>query len=220
MNIQLLYCFLFFLCFVLILVLCEFLYRKGVQVEYTRKIAHSFSTLLCLSVPICFSSNWYALLFVIGSFSILYIGHKKQLLNSIHAVGRKTYGAFLLPLSIGIAYYISLLLQNKLLFILPVIVLAISDPLACFFGKTYKSKVLTSGKTVTGTLVFFLSTLIISSSILLYQSAGIKSASIALGVSVITSGVELISPRGSDNLTIPLSMIASLMLFSTIFASP
>ena len=104
MNLQLLYCFLFFLCFIFILVLCECLYKKGVQVEYTRKLAHTFSTLLCLSVPFYFSSNWYALLFVIGAFSILYMGNKKQRLNSIHAVDRKTYGAFLLPLSIGITY--------------------------------------------------------------------------------------------------------------------
>jgi len=217
MNPQLVYCFLFFLCFVLILVFCEFLYKKGIHAEYTRKIAHSLSTLLCLSVPFCFSSHWYALLFVIGAFSMLYIGHKKQLLNSIHSVDRKTYGAYLLPVSIGITYYVSLLLQNNLFFILPVMVLAISDPLACCFGKIYRSKILKSGKTVMGTSVFFLSTLIICSAILLNQSMGIRAVGIALGISIITSGVELISPNGSDNLTIPLSTIASLMLFDALF---
>ena len=216
MNTQLLYGFLFFLCFTLILVFCEFLYKKGLQAEYSRKFAHSLSTLLCLSIPVFFSSPWYALWFVIGSYFMLYIGNKKLLLNSIFFVNRKTYGAYLLPVSIGITYSISLLLQNSLFFILPIVVLAISDPLACYFGKTYKSKVLSFGKTVIGTLVFFLSTLIICSSILLHQSASIKTASIALGVSIIASGVELISPNGSDNLTIPLSMIVSLVLFNAI----
>jgi Dolichol kinase len=216
MNFQLLYGFLFFLCFVLILVFCEFLYKKGLQVEHTRKIAHSLSTLLCLSVPFCFTSHWYALLFIIGSFSALYIGHRKQLLNSIHAVDRKTFGAYLLPVSIGIVYYISLLLQNNLFFILPVIVLAISDPLACYFGKRYKSKVLKSGKTIAGTSAFFLSTLIICSLILCHQSTETKTIGIALVISVITSGMELISPNGSDNLTIPLSVVASLVLFDAI----
>ena len=216
MNLQLLYSFLFFLCFILILVFCEFLYKKGFQVEYTRKVAHSLSTLFCLSVPFCFSSYWYVLLLVIGSFSMLYIGRKKQLLNSIYAVDRKTYGAYLLPVSIGITYYLSLLLQNNLFFILPVVVLAISDPLACYFGKGYKSNVLISGKTIVGTSVFFLSTLIICCLILFYQSTGTRTIGIALGISVITSGVELISPNGSDNLTIPLSVIASLVLFDAI----
>ena len=216
MNLQLLYCFLFFLCFALILMFCEFLRRKGLQVEYTRKIAHSLSTLLCLSVPFCFTSGWYALLFVIGSFSILYIGKRKCFLNSIHDVDRKTYGAYLLPVSIGIAYYVSVWLQNSLFFILPVIVLAISDPLAYCFGTVYKSKILKSGKTIIGTLAFFLSTLIICGLILWFQSAGIKIIGIALGISVIVSVVELLSPNGSDNLTIPLSIIILLVLFDAI----
>jgi len=216
MNLQLLYCFLFFLCFAFILLLCEILYKKGVQVEYTRKIAHSMSTLLCLSVPVFFLSHWYALLFVIGSFFILYIGKRKHLLNSIHSVERKTYGAFLLPVSIGIAYYVSIWKQDNIFFILPIFVLAISDPLACYFGTVYKSKVLKSSKTVIGTLFFFLSTLIMCTTILLHQSADFKSLGIALCISVIVSGVELLSPNGSDNLTIPLSVIFSLIIFDTI----
>jgi dolichol kinase len=184
-----------------------------VQVEYTRKIAHSLSTLLCLSVPVFFSSHWYALLFVIGAFFILYFGKRKHFLNSIHSVERKTYGAFLLPVSIGIAYYVSVWQHDNLFFILPILVLAISDPLACYFGTAYKSKVLILNKTVIGTVFFFFSTLIICSTVLLYQSADFKSLGIALCISVIVSGTELISPNGSDNLTIPLSTIFSLLLF-------
>ena len=217
MNLQLLYCFLFFLSFAFILVFCEFLHKKGVQVEHTRKIAHSLSTLLCLSVPLLFSSHLYAFIFVIGSFLILYIGKRKHLLNSIHSVERKTYGAFLLPVSIGIAYYISVWQQDNIFFILPIFILAISDPLACYFGTSYKSKVLKSNKTVLGTLAFFLSTFIICTTILLYQSADLKIIGIALGISVIVSAIELISPNGSDNLTIPLSVIISLKLLNTFF---
>jgi len=216
MNIQLLYCFVFFSCFVFILLLCEILYKKGVQVEYTRKIAHSMSTLLCLSVPVYFSSHWYALLFVIGAFLILYIGKQKKFLKSIHSVERKTYGAFLLPVSISIAYYISVWKQDNMFFVLPIFVLAISDSLACYFGIAYKSKVLKSNKTVIGTLAFFLSALIICTMTLLYQSADVKSLGIALCTSVFVTGVELISPNGSDNLTIPLSVILSLIIFNTI----
>jgi dolichol kinase len=160
-----------------------------------------------------FSSHWYALLFVVGAFFILYIGKRKQFLCSIHSVERKTYGAFLLPVAIGIAYYVSVWQQDNVFFILPILVLAISDPLACFFGTAYKSKILKSNKTVIGTLVFFLSTLIICITILLHQSADFKSLGIALCISVIVSGIELISPNGSDNLTIPLSVILSLILF-------
>jgi len=213
MNIQLIYCILFFLCIALILVFCEFLYKKGLNVEYTRKLAHTLSTLLCLVVPVLFSSHWYVLLITIISFSILYIGQRKQLLNSVHSVKRKTFGAYFLPVSFGATYYISLWLQNNIFFILPIVVLAISDPLACCFGKTFKSKIIKSGKTLIGTSVFFLSTFIICSAFLFSQSMGINAIGIAIIISAIVSGVELASPNGSDNLTIPLSMIVSLLLF-------
>ena len=138
------------------------------------------------------------------------------MLKSIHSVKRKTYGAFLLPVSIGIAYYVSVWQKDNIFFILPVFILAISDPLAYYFGTAYKSKVLKSDKTVIGTLIFFLSALIICTTVLLHQSAGFKSLGIALCISVIVSGIELISPNGSDNLTIPLSVILLLMLFEVI----
>ena len=217
MNLQLLYCILFLLCFALILILCEFLHKKGIQAEYTRKIAHSLSALLSLTIPVYFSSKWYALLFVIAAFLIVYIGKRKHFLKSIHSVKRKTYGAFLLPVAIGIVYYVSVWKQDNMFFILPVFILAISDPLACYFGTTYKSKVLKSEKTLIGTLVFFFLTVIICTTIiLLHRSADLKILSIALCISVIASVIELISPNGSDNLTIPLSVIISLQLFSSI----
>ena len=213
MDIQAIYCFLFFLCIGLILTFCEFLYKKGLHVEYTRKLAHSLSTLSCLIVPIIFTTPWYALLITIVSFTVLYYGQRKQLINSVHSVKRKTLGAYFLPISFGATYYAALLLQNNLFFNLPIVVLAISDPLACCFGKTFKSKILKSGKTLMGTSVFFLSTFIICSAFLLSQSLGINAIGIAIIISAIVSAVELFSPNGSDNLTIPLSTIAALLLF-------
>jgi phytol kinase len=216
MNFQLLYCFLFLLGYTLIVILCEFLHKKGIPVEYTRKLAHCFSCLLSLLIPVFFCSHWYISGLVIIAFSMLYTGYRKQLFASINSVSRKTCGAYLLPVSIGITYYISLFLHNSLFFILPVVVLAISDPLACCFGKKYGSKILKSGKTAMGTLIFFLSSFIICSLVLWYQSTGIKTITVALGVSIIASGIELLSPNGSDNITVPLSVIVSFVLFASV----
>jgi len=211
-----LYCFLFLSCFALIIVFCEWLHKKGLHAEYTRKTAHALSTLQCLLFPVFFTSHRYALILVIITSSILYIGRQKDFFKSIDSVKRKTCGSYLLPISIGIVYYLSLLLDDWVFFVLPVIVLAISDSLACIFGRIYKSGHLKSGKTVIGSIVFFLSTLIISCCILLLQSAGIKTFGVAFGVSLITTGVELVSPSGSDNLTVSLSVIGSMLLLDTI----
>lgn len=210
------YCFLFLLCLALIVVFCEWLYRKGLDAEYTRKTAHSLSTLQCLLFPVFFTSHWYALILVIITSSILYIGRRKHFFKSIDSIKRKTCGSYLLPVSIGTVYFLSLLLDDWIFFVLPVVVLAVSDSLACVCGRICKSRYLMTGKTVAGTIVFFLSTFTISCGVLLFQSAGIKAFGVALGISVITTGVELISPNGSDNLTISLSVIVSLLLLDTV----
>jgi len=213
---QLFFCFLFLLFYVIIIVSCEFLNKKGLQVEYTRKLAHSFSALSSLLLPIAFSSHWYVLVLVVSSFILLYVGNRRQLFRSINSVSRKTYGAYLLPISIGIAYYVSLSLQNEILFTLPILILAISDSLACIFGKTYKSKILKYHKTAIGTFAFFLSTFVICCFVLSFQLPVTKTIGIALGISIITSVMELISPNGIDNLSIPISVIASLLLLEIV----
>lgn len=214
MNSQFLYCFLFLLCLFFIIFFCEFLHKKGLEIEYTRKLGHSLSVLLCLLIPVCFLSHWYILVLTICSFAILYVGERKHLLYFICSVNRKTIGTDLLPVSIGVTYYITIWwLQSTLFYSLSVLVLAISDPLACYFGKLYKSRILRNGKTIIGTMAFFLSSMIICSLILCFQQPIIKSIYIASCISIIASVVELMSPNGSDNLTIPLSVIVTLVLF-------
>jgi dolichol kinase len=172
--------------------------------------------LSCLFVTSCFSSPWYVLGITIITFSILYIGYRKHLFVSINAVNRKTCGAYLLPVSIGLVYFMSRYLQNEIFFVLPLIILAISDSLACVLGRKYKSKMLAANKTIMGTVVFFLSTFIISCFLLWFPLMEIKSIRMALGLSIVTTGVELISPNGSDNLTIPLSVVVSLLLLNPV----
>jgi phosphatidate cytidylyltransferase len=205
MDWQFLYCCLFCAGYLLLLAFCELLHKKGLDAEYTRKLAHTVSTLSCLLFPVLFSSPWYVFILMSIAFCILFFGYHAKKFVSINAVNRETYGSFLLPVSIGITYYLSLFFRNQLLFTLPILILAISDSLACVCGKIFKSKNLRPHKTVIGTSVFFLSTFVISNCLLYSQSLELKNAWIALGISVVTSAVELISSKGSDNLTIPLS---------------
>ena len=214
---QWLYCFFFLSYYVFIIVFCEWLYKKGLHPEYTRKVAHTASTLSCLLIPVCFTSHRYVLVLGILSFLILYIGYRKQLFSSIDSVNRKTYGSYLLPISFGFVYCVFILLQNKLFFVLPILILGISDPLACVFGKMYKSKIVRFNKTAIGSLAFLISTFIISSWVLMLQMDGFQAVGTALGISIITTVVELFSPKGSDNLTIPLSVVGSLLIFSLTF---
>jgi dolichol kinase len=119
-----------------------------------------------------------------------------------------------MPFAIGLTFYCTLLLDNSLYFNVSIWVLALSDPLACYFGQSFPSKRLVYGKTLIGTLAFFLSTFIICVVYLAASTTGMKAVWMALGTSMTASVAELLSPRGSDNVTIPLAIIASLLIWA------
>lgn len=214
MNNQLLFFFIFCFLYILILILCEFLYRKGLKTEYSRKIAHIISTLSSLFFPFVFTCHWYVLLLGIISFVVLFAANKKMSFPSIDKVNRKTHGSYLLPLSICMSYYISLFYGDKTLFILPILILAISDPLAGILGKTFKSKNIGNGKTLAGTISFFLSSFILSYFILISHISTKDAMYISFITALSTSFVEYLSCKGMDNLLIPLCCIFILLIFT------
>ncbi len=217
MDFQLLFFFLFCAGYTLVIIFCEYLHRKrNVHPEYTRKLAHMLSCLSSLLFLPLFSSHWYVLLLGVASFSILFYGQRKQAFHSIDSVDRKTYGSFLLPVAICSTYYFAVLYENTVLFILPVLILSISDPLAGIAGKRYGWKKITSQKTITGTFTFFLSAFIICYVILFFLSKTGNILCISLGISSVACITELITPRGIDNVSIPFSIILSLFIFGQI----
>ena len=212
MNDQLVMLFVFVSGYAFLLMFCEFLNRrKNIASEYTRKLAHFVSTLSVLFFPCVFADEGYVIAICAIFFLTLLIANRMHILHSIDSVGRKTGGSYLLPLSVGICYYISVRLENGVLFTLPILILAICDPLAGIIGHKFNSKPLFNGKTIAGSSVFLLFSLLISLFCLIathHESAFILSLTVAFAATV----AELLSPRGTDNLTIPLSVAGVLMI--------
>jgi dolichol kinase len=102
------------------------------------------------------------------------------------------------------------------------LILAISDPMAAILGiniKAYNGRIKLFGeklnKTWLGSGAFLVSSFVISL-IALYFHRGIfdlKAFWLALTIGIVTTLAELISWRGSDNISIPLSAVAVLVLF-------
>jgi len=212
MNHQFVFLIIFIFGYVLLLVICEFLNRrKNVSSEKTRKIAHFVSTLTVLFFPHIFKDEGYVLAICATFFVALFIANIKHLLQSIDGVGRRTGGSYLLALSVGICYHFSVMLENGMLFILPILILAICDPLAGIAGKRFHSKHILFGKTIAGSLIFLLSSLCVSMFYLTsvhHQSVFILSLLIAFSATT----TELLSPRGTDNLTVPFVVAGVLIL--------
>lgn len=212
MNQQLLYLLIFIAGYILLLLFCELLNRKAhVPSEYTRKLAHIASTLSTLFFAKAFTDYRYVLILCLAFFIMLLIANMRRMLHSIDGVGRRTGGSYLLALSVGITYCVSVQSGNNMLFTLPVLILAISDPLAGIVGNRIKSKRLFNRKTVAGSLSFLISSYTIS---LIYLNVSYHEHvwMISAVVALVATLTELISPRGTDNLTIPLVVVGILML--------
>ena len=212
MNHQFILLFAFIVGYVLLLIFCEFLNRrKNIASEYTRKLAHFVSTLSVLCFPHVFKDMGYVLAICITFFVMLLIANRMCILHSIDEVGRRTGGSYLLALSVGIVYFVSVILENSMLFTLPILILAICDPLAGIIGKRFKSKHIFNGKTIAGSFTFLIFSLCIS---LFYLSAADHKSVITLSLMIAFSSsiTELLSPRGTDNLTIPLLIAGVLIL--------
>ena len=219
MNYQLLYAVTFVLGFIGILGVCEYLHKKkNIPAEFTRKIGHSASALVALSFPFLFTSDVYVIAIGIFCFFLLFGGKLLKVFKSINSVDRKTGGSYLLPISICSLFVFSK--GNNLFFILPILVLGISDALAGLFGTIYKDKtrkiVLFKrelDKTFIGTSVFAISTVIISLiTLILYSNSIGYILLMSFCITVVATFIEVISPKGTDNITVPYSIFLLLLL--------
>ena len=213
MNWQLIFTFLFIIGYLSFLFFIEKYYKaRNIKSEYTRKFAHVFATISSLSFVLIFHSHWYILIIGIIFFLLLFIGKRKNKFNSIDSVKRDTSGSYLLPIVIYVLFLIYTTFDNSLYYVLPMLILGISDPIAGLSGTYYKSKtkeikILTYNlnKTYLGSSLFFISTLFVSFFTLYFYNFSLeKIIFLTLILSFVNTIVEMISSKGLDNFTVPI----------------
>jgi dolichol kinase len=134
---------------------------------------------------------------------ILVASIRFNLIKSINAIDRKSYGSITYPVAVfGCYLAFEYSGDNYAYFYLPILTLALCDPLAAIFGKTWPYGKI-GKKTIVGSSAFFVSSLILA--LVIHQSF-VKALLIAI-VSTIAEGV---TPHGLDNLTVPASVLGIL----------
>ncbi len=193
----------------------EIAYRKfNVEAEITRKWSHISSGFLALLFPFYFNDVFWVVLIctIFGIF--LFVCKKFKFLPSINSVERKTHGSILFPLAVIISFIAFEMFDNLIYYYLPVLTLAICDLCAAIIGKRYpikKIKIYLETKSLGGLLAFVISFILLS---IAFNFMGFSLSLLFILATGIFSGIiELISPRGLDNVSIPLSVILFLYLF-------
>lgn len=222
MNYQILNLILLTIGFLTIIYSGEILHRKmNVNPEYTRKITHVLSSLSCLLFLFAFDSHWFVMIITSLFTLFLFISRKIKSLKSLDGVKRETCGSYVLPISVYITFYAYSYFKNPIFFILPMLILGISDPVAGLFGMWYKDKTskiklfnFTLEKTIYGSVAFFFTTFIISYSVLYFLNfSHIQLLLMSIVIAFTNTVAELLSSKGFDNLSIPLNTMLMLMIF-------
>jgi phosphatidate cytidylyltransferase len=193
----------------------------NLKAEYSRIFSHVLVGIASIFMTRLFTSGWYIIFFCIQSAIFLSVSKKMGLFGSHHKVARNTNGSSYFFIGLIAVLLISEIRDNASLFVLPVLVLSISDPVASVSGLNRKRgfwpEVFSHRrqvKTFIGSIGFFISAFIIlMAGISFYYDLTIADKVIySLTISLITTIAEALSPEGYDNISIPLIVAIGLQL--------
>lgn len=185
-------------------VLFELSWRKQLIPQWlARKFLHITAVGACAIVPLYLSSLQLLSYLVLGFEIILvYVVGSGKLFAETE--GRKSWGIALFP----IPYLVLLILfeNERILIFLPMIILAISDALACILGTVAAKKHFNlSGdkKSIIGSSAFFVSALVLLMSFWNYSEINLEFIIICSIISMVLSILEALGSKGRDNLLVP-----------------
>ena len=190
--------------------------------ESTRKFVHIFIGLIICFCPIIFKVNYQiialsSLFIVINTYLLL-----SKKFKSMNATSRKSYGTIYFPFSVLILSFFWW--DKPISFILSILVLTLADPIAAIFGsqQNYKFTPWIDKKSIRGSSAMFTSSffIILLGTDLLLQYYGSNYSipiPVLLGLAIFTAFSatlsELVSYRGSDNLSIPIITFLSYEIY-------
>lgn len=190
-------------------------------VEISRKFVHLGTGIITLSFPLVLNTHWSVLTLTLSFILLLSISIQLGWFKSINAIDRVSKGSVLYPIIIYITFLFYRKFDDLLFFYLPILILAISDPMAALFGKRWpygKYRIFREKKTIVGSSAFFISSFIICLAFAAPLREGwIEALVIPLIVSLVATITEAASQRGWDNFFIPLSVIGSLIGTAILF---
>ena len=182
--------------------------------ETQRKIIHVVTGLYALTIPVMFKQTWPVFLLVMLSIATMMIMRLKRFAGDgvasvLHAVKRRSYGEIYLSLAIGFLFFRAQ--DQPVLYVLPILVLTLSDAAAALVGSAYGRKrflVADGMKSLEGSIACFVVTWLIAMIALLLLADMEKINVVVLSFLVAAFGtlIEADSWRGLDNLFVPIGV--------------
>lgn len=186
--------------------------KKLIKGEISRKWVHIIIASFVAVWPF-FTDTKYVIALSVAFFVVICLSKRLKIFRSIHSVSRATIGELLFPIAILVC---ALYAQNDWIFLAAVLHLSLADGLAAVFGTLYgkanRYYVLGQQKSLIGSFFFLTTSILIIQAFLLFGTEDLAPGTwiLALVVPVAALVLENFSPYGTDNLTVPLFVMAVL----------
>lgn len=202
----------------------EFLFHVcKVKAELTRKFVHIGTGVLTMLFPVMLGNQWLVLLLCTAFAVLLIASLYYRLLPSINGIDRFSVGSLAYPVSVYGCYLLyDYHRQDFQYFYVPVLTLAICDPVAALTGKRWpkgKYKVGNETKTLMGSVMFTLTAWILFVALSYFfhpQRSLVLVIWQGLIIAMCAAIAEAVSRKGTDNLTIPLGAALALLIVNNI----
>lgn len=187
--------------------------------EIARKSLHVALGLVTLSFPWLFDAPWpvvvLAALAVAALVAVRRVKAMRETVGEvIHAVHRESAGEIVFPIAVATVF--TLAKGDAVLFVVPMLLLTISDALAALigvrYGRTHYASTEGTTKSIEGSTAFFFSAFLATHIPLLLATGTGRAESLLIGVQMglLMTLVEAVAWRGLDNLLVPLAGFALL----------
>lgn len=195
--------------------------RKIFQVspEISRKIIHIGVGNWIFVALYCFQDWYFALIPPVSFVFINYLSYRYSILKAME-LDDKNPGTIYYALSLTILTI--LVFFQKPFFIFPftgILVMTWGDGMAAVIGQRWPGKILRPGKSLGGSLAFtgFSWVAVVIYLILFSPLAPVLILSVSLLIALIGAGIEFLSPKNYDNLTVPITIGLIGLIFEFIF---
>lgn len=200
-----------------LVILLSNLFTKASK-EASRKFIHIMLSNWWIIAMIFFNNVWFASILPAIFIIINYLSYKYDLIKEMErdesSSTEKTLGTVYYAISLLILSITTFGIINKpLVGLIGVLIMGYGDGFAAIAGQSIKSKefkILGSTKSIAGSATMFIISLIIVSGAFAYLGINLWLIKSIL-ISFIVTVFEAVSPKGTDNLTIPL--LSSLLVY-------
>lgn len=189
--------------------------KKILGEEGARKFIHIGVSNWWILAMIFFTGDnavWFAMIPPVTFIVLNYLSYRLNLLKAMERGGKGNLGTVYFPVSLLILVILTFgVLKRPEIGAIGILIMGYGDGLAAAIGSKYGKHKLVFGKSLEGTVTMFVASLVVALAVGLFYYPVWTALILAVGVSAFATLIELFTPKGLDNLSVPLS--ASLIYY-------